>query len=540
MDMNCPGPEQVAAQADGRLDAAAEALLLEHCADCDECRRTLALLLTRGEDPLPIPDGVEQRAMSVLRRTLDRVRPRTWRWSRRESGFRAGPVIAAAAGLLVAVAGLFILSSRAPEPRRQVRPPVAQAPPAAEAPEPPAAVRAPVVTEAPVVASKNPEPFQVPAPAPRDVREPGPAAPPPREEPKVAETRVEEAPREGPITLATRALGEIQVTDAGAGLTVRRRGSSTKDRLAGAARLGEGDVVAAEKGGSFHADGRHPVVLGENTSISLAWSASDQAPFLQIRAGEVVVDSTSPTRWVLSDGRAGVVVKPVRGRFAASANPSLLAIAAVSEAIYAEPDGGRVRQLRPGQELAIQKGLAELREDAGAARRRGSLADAGRPRQRTILWTGFDASDAKREQFVVQEGTLHRGEALLARPLPDRTVQAALGPNPRFAWRESLTLRFRYMSNAQSVSLTLRSDERRYALTKTLAIERRAANVWQQAEIPLGLSHWGFRRDDGQNQLTVGSEDRFDSLRAAARQQDVFGDQKAYLLIDDVQLVERD
>jgi anti-sigma factor RsiW len=37
--MNCPGSEQAAAYADGRLDAAEAARYLEHCADCDDCRR---------------------------------------------------------------------------------------------------------------------------------------------------------------------------------------------------------------------------------------------------------------------------------------------------------------------------------------------------------------------------------------------------------------------------------------------------------------------------------------------------------------------
>src|SRR5436189_148291 len=38
--MMCPGPEQAAAYADGRLDAADSARYLEHCSDCEECQRT--------------------------------------------------------------------------------------------------------------------------------------------------------------------------------------------------------------------------------------------------------------------------------------------------------------------------------------------------------------------------------------------------------------------------------------------------------------------------------------------------------------------
>src|SRR2546423_722517 len=73
--MNCPGSEQAAAYADGRLDSADSARYLEHCADCDECRRTLAIL----HQPLPesaVPPAMEARAISSLRRSLDRESPK--------------------------------------------------------------------------------------------------------------------------------------------------------------------------------------------------------------------------------------------------------------------------------------------------------------------------------------------------------------------------------------------------------------------------------------------------------------------------------
>jgi hypothetical protein len=263
-------------------------------------------------------------------------------------------------------------------------------------------------------------------------------------------------------------------------------------------------VVSAEKGGSLRVDGRHALVLGENASISVAWTSSEQAPFLHVRAGEAVVDSAAPTRWVLSDGRASVVVKPVQGRFAAAVSGQVFAVAALSEGIYAEPDGGRVRALRPGQALAIERGLAEIRAASDDVRRRTAMADAGRPRERTLLWSSFDAADLKREQFVLQEGVVQKGEVLFGRLLPDRTIAAALAPNPRFSWSEETVVRFRYFTNAQSLQLSLRCDDRGYALVKT---------------------------------VTVSNTDRFDSLRIQVRQQDVFGDGRPVLAIDDVQVV---
>jgi hypothetical protein len=544
MDMHCPGSEETAAFEDGRLDAGAEARLIEHAADCDDCRRTLALQVLPRDPSRPLPYEAEVRVLAALRRVLPprerAVRP--GRWGRRPEGFRAGPFIAAAAGLLVSVYGLVVLSSRPADPPRRAAPELAEAPVAR-----PEAERPDLAPEAPPVPVEIPEPAAPPvepsaAAVRREVPRPVPppaADPPPREAPPTpAVTRAEEAPPAETVTLQARVLSEIQVTDAGGALTLRRKGAAAKETLRGAARLSDGDLIQTERGGSFHLPGRHALVLGERTTVSIAWSAGEQAPWVRVRSGEAVIDSATPTRWVLSDGRAGATVKPVQGRFAAAVAGDRFALAAVSAAIYVAPDGGRVRQLRPGQELAIRAGLAELIEDAEAARRRGALVDGGLPAQRTLLWTSFSPADQRLEQFIVQEGVLHRSEALLSRVLPDRSAVAAVGPNPRFGWDGSRILRFRYMTNAQHLKVVLRSDERGYQLQRTLAVERRAANQWLQAEIPLALANWGFQRDDGQNQLTVGSADLYDSLRFTARQQDVFGDQKVYVLLDEIQVVD--
>src|SRR5438132_9673848 len=77
--MICPGPELAAVYSDGRLDAAESARYLEHCSECDECRRTLAFL-SMPRETTRVPSDREARAISALRRALDRDRaPRGWR-----------------------------------------------------------------------------------------------------------------------------------------------------------------------------------------------------------------------------------------------------------------------------------------------------------------------------------------------------------------------------------------------------------------------------------------------------------------------------
>jgi hypothetical protein len=212
----------------------------------------------------------------------------------------------------------------------------------------------------------------------------------------------------------------------------------------------------------------------------------------------------------------------------------------LSEPIYVQPDGGAVHALRPGEELEVAKASVETRPlEAGKADRALASFNAARPRQKTIFFTSCDPSDAKREHFFVQEGAFLKNEALLAKERPDRSISVALAPNPRFTWRPGLVLRFRVRTNAQAVTASLRSDERRYTLFKDVAIDRRQVNAWVAVEVPLPVVEgaMSFTRDDGQNQLMFTFEDKYDVLRFEAKGKDVFGDQKPFLLVDDIQVV---
>jgi hypothetical protein len=528
---NCPGPEGVAAYVDGRLDDRVAARFLEHCADCEDCRRGAALLSLPADESVPMPERLKSRLKALLRRPAPRI---ARRFPARSPGFRAGPYAAAAALLLVALAGVSLRVQERRAPARPVPAPIQSEPEIALAVPVPEPAPEPPPEPVPPAPTEGPAPFVVPPPAPLP---PAKEAPPPMPRPEFPGATAAEPPVAH--TLAARTLTEVPITDAGGALSVRRKGAGAKERLVGASRLGEGDVVSAERGGSFNLDGRHPVVLGENAAVSISWAPQEQAACVHVRSGEALVDSTAAARWLLTDGRVGLTVKPVKGRFAASVAAGALVIAPLAEPLYAEPDGGRVHALRPGEELGVRRDAAELRRaDAGAASRRAALADAGRPPPRTRLWTSCDAADRKREAFVLQEGLWYRNEALMGRAVADRSVQAALGPTPRFGWSESRILRFRLRTNAQAVQLSLRFEDRKYALLRTIPVERRSADRWIPTEFTLALNGWGFRRDDGQSTLTVSTADLADSIRFSARQQDVFGDAPVYLLVDDVQVVD--
>lgn len=542
--MNCPGSEQASAYADGRLDAGESARFLEHCADCDECRRTLAILSqARGDSAVPPP--VEARAIAAVRRSLDRDRtPRAFRRSSvpRSEGSPSGLLIAAA--LLVGFVGV-VLTAKQPPARIPEAREVVQRTAVPELPPRPEAKSAPSPDLPRDESVPKPEPIEAPRiPAPR-TEEPKPEAPAEvlvRETPKTDGTRPEEPPRPVSHTVTARALSEIQVTDISGPLSVHRKGAKTREKLSGVARLGEGDVLSTDKPASFQVEGRHPVVLCENTSISMAYVPQEQAPWLHVQSGEALVDSTAPSRWVVTDGQVAVAVKSAKARFTAARKESKLALAATTETLYLQPDGGSLHSIHPGEELQVARGAAEVKPlDAAVASRRAATFESARPRQRTVFYTSCDPVDAKREHFFVQEGVWYRNEALLSRERTDRTAAVAIAPNPRFAWRDTLALRFRYMTNCRTVETQMRVDEKKYTLLHPVAVDRKSRDQWLSVEIPFALSGWpSFRRDDNGTQLVVSTEDKFDAIRFVVRQQEVTGDQRAYVLIDDIQVVEKE
>jgi hypothetical protein len=542
--MNCPHSEWAAPYADGRLDPAEAARYLEHCADCDECRRTTAIL-HRASEGSSVPAALEQRAIAAIRRSLDRDRtPRAFRRVSPASAPASPSGLLVAAALLVGFVGIVLMAKQRParvtEPREIAQRPAPPAPAVLPEPEPVPAPEPPKVDVTP-----KPEPIDVPRPPAPKFEEPKPEVPAEtivREIPKADETRVEEPPKTAAHTVAARALSEVQVTDIAGALTVNRKGGKARERLSGVARLAEGDVLSADKGASFQIEGRHPVVLAENTSISMAYVPQEQAPWINVHSGEAIVDSTSPSRWVVTDGQVAVSVKPAKARFTASRKDSRLALAAHTETLYLQPDGGVLRSIHPGEELQVSRTAADVRAvDASVSARRAAAFESARPRQRTVFYTSCDPADAKREHFFVQDGTWYRNEALLSRERQDRTSIAAIAPNPRFAWRDSLALRFRYMTNCKSVEVQMRVDEKKYTLVHPIAVDRKSANQWLSVEIPFALSGWPtFRRDDNGTQLVVSTEDKFDAIRFIVRQQDAYSDPRGYVLIDDIQVVEKE
>src|SRR6185295_7236970 len=214
------------------------------CSECDDCRRTLAVLSVPRESS-PVPAEREARAIQALRRELDRDRDRTPRGLRRQlpaparvQNSRVGFAIAAA--LLFGFVGLLLLakqpSGRVVEPREAVvqrDPQLPVTPPRQE----PVVETPPRETPPQEPAPKSPT-IELPKPAPQRTNEVPrfalPADPPARDLPKPEETRPVDPPARPPAhTVVARVLTEVQITDISGSLMIHRKGAKAKERLTG-------------------------------------------------------------------------------------------------------------------------------------------------------------------------------------------------------------------------------------------------------------------------------------------------------------------
>src|SRR5262249_38175273 len=138
------------------------------CADCDECRRTLALLMRPREEGA-VPAAMESRAIGAMRRALERERiPRLSRRANRARPEASSAGLPIAAAVLVGLVAL-ILTARQPAVHPPEQRELAQRPPPEE--------QAPVFEPKPAAPSQAPKPAESPKSEPLEVPKPVPARP---------------------------------------------------------------------------------------------------------------------------------------------------------------------------------------------------------------------------------------------------------------------------------------------------------------------------------------------------------------------------
>ncbi len=508
---SCPDSELLAASVESRLTADEEWKVLNHASVCDDCRRELAITRLRSDAvPDPLPDGLRFR----LRASGTRRRTRSFRPA------RVSPAASLAAVLVLSLAAILVVLFYRDDER----------------PFSASSVSIPAIRRLPVL--------EIPREEERLTRQPAERERDPRrfsrseEERKRTKPRSEFAdelpdpplPRETRTETAARVFTELTLTDVGGELALHR--GQERQPIRGIVTVREGDVLVAEKPSSFHIEGRHAVVLPRDARISVASSAGEQATWLSVRAGHVLVqpDASAASRWILSDGRHVLVVEKTRARFAASREEASLTFAALSDEVSVAPEGGRADTVRAGEEWT-PRGVARC---ARAATYQGQWA-SGRPRERSAFFAACDAEDLRRGRWTLLEGTLERERSSpFVRAVEKRQrLAATLRLDHRVLWDLDYLVRFRCRTNAKSVRIEIPVPQNQGTLLGELEVVRDATNRWITIELPL-------RRFQivGAGRILLSSYDRMESLEFSASPKETHGG-RGHLEIDDIQILER-
>lgn len=531
MRQSCPDPEIVAAGAEGRLDSADLEQLLGHAADCDSCRRELAILQVLPE-PAAVPDALQARTRRALLSAVDRERI-----SRRihsvRSAQRSFAWAAGVAAIAVLAISAYVLSRMAAtgDPRPLAVQP--SRPPSTPLPSPKADVALdsppkPRIEVSPAPSPETPAIVEAPVPTP-DLETPLPE-PAPSPEPTIAaapEATPSPSPEASPIDTVARAYDPVLVSDFTGEVSIRRAGRREIEKVSSFADVADGDVILTEKLTAFFMISDFPVALMPKTAVKVARERSSGALSLTLEAGEALVDSAAATgsTWLLSTGSVTVTVDRTRGKFAASIDGKSLALIALTEALSGHDDLGRSFSVASGERLTATAAGFATKPDGSAAKKREMLV-ASRPPDRTRF--AFSPKAAS-----LLEGKIETdGDNSFIRSA-ERKGMHSVKLEPKDArCHPGLVVRFRMFTNLKEVrvGLVVRDEIPLFTDVKIRKDQRRG---WILVEAALT----DFKTTGDEVNLTT--QDRILLFSVTGRQMDVFGDDRGTILVDDLQFVER-
>lgn len=476
MDKVCPDESLLAAWIEKTLDADARVRLSGHLADCDDCRRSVALAASQ------VPCEAAQGGVNevLLARLLGKGSSR-WLWTS-----------AAAAGLLVA-AGLVLLRPERPVPDVTV---------AVRAPVPPAAAPVPAEPKKePVREPERPAPvaeLPVPAPQPKPPT-PTPAPPlpaPVADLPKPAPVAVPEPPKEpvrnpAPATTTDYAkiFDSVFLGDPTGDLWLsRERAESAK--VAPVERVGWQDVLSARGAAGCTLEARASLVLEKGAEAGVMLFKPDGAYRLLLTRGQALIDTEGTVqKWQIVSESQQIEFRELNGRVSLEARSDGLA------ALLLEGRGdlvvaGSARRAQVGREVVLSRegAVAELKADV---RKKLARLVELRPKQSTAFAVSFDElkDEVRPFPYNLVSGRLVAGPSggyyLMAdsvihpaRPSEKPALVASLKPDRAFPASSGMVLKFRCRTNLSKVTLELG----KYGIDH---VPKARPGQWGEVEVPL-------------------------------------------------------
>lgn len=411
----CPDAGRLAGWLEDTLAARERKEIAAHLAECDDCRRTVALSAEASETPAaPLEEG-------AVARWMRRVRPAgppVWSW-------------VAAAAVLVAVAFLALPRLRPAPLEPTCAWPVLGTGEMARDADPPK--DEPKKEEKREIARKTKAP---PGVEPENL-------PPRREDPPKRETPKDETAKNETRTDQSALYEPLALLDASGDLW---RGS---DRVEGGARAGYGTVLESRSASAgFTLDGRATVAIEPKTRLWVARAKQDRAFTIALEAGFAFVDTEGAAQtWKLVGGVASLFLPRVRGRLLLELADGRLRV----HVLQGEADTPEKRTVEAGHTLtAGESGAVVTPGSATADRKRLDRLREIRPASRTAFRATFD-DDAF--GFTVR-GTVRKGEN--GNCLGSDSGGVALRLENPVPYQTGMILRFRCRSDAD---LTIRSGK---------------------------------------------------------------------------------
>ncbi|MHC4605981.1 MAG: zf-HC2 domain-containing protein [Planctomycetota bacterium] len=545
----CPEPEWYSAYAEGRLSEADEAWLRRHASRCEDCRREMALVCSRdsGEPPEAVPEIVQTRVRTAVLRYIERTRATRHFRTRRQTrtGF-ARTALAAAAVLAIAVALTFILI----EKLRPAGPEDPTANEKLEAPTPPEEV---VKRKAPESPDDEREIAKTPAEEEKKVKDsaPTPVPEPEKKDEELAGTRKEAEPKkEAPeerepagktFAKVLAAHGPLRITDPSGDLTLRRKGQDEAELVTHPVELSEGDVLTARGPSAFYVNGRHAVVLEENTELTVTHANVDdeEGSWLALHTGRATVSSEGEYWW-LSDSRRTVAIESAHSLFSVASKENALEVTPIKGDLACRNEEGQAFHVPQGQSAVFDGTGRSVKPTPPEERwKLEEKYDSTLPKRKTLIESMFDYNKRAKDPVVVGKDCKYEREKI-GRGYNDfiRGDYRGRAANVKLEFRtlrlpigRKLTIRFRCRTNARKILVRAPVNDKPGELQHWIELER--LGEWTTAEFKPDQFTLYYKRS---KLLKITSEDIYSRFHLEARTDDVPGKARPYLLVDDFQI----
>ena len=403
-----------------------------HMADCDDCRRTVALARLAEESHAPsLSDTARRRLMNVVA-PIKRI---AWVWR-----------VAAAA---VVIVGIMLYFSLRPAPNT---------PGFVKKPEAPSTTA--IVKETPK--EESPAPPKAPEPGPGPAPEKPAPIPPPKETPKiVVKQPAPETPVPVPVPAKVRPsdpalFARVAVSDASGALAIRRAGTTKASPFGATDSIGFGDELIAEQAASVTVDGAALVMLEKSARVSVMAAATATSYAMMIHSGAAFIDTVGTVQaWEVWYNDDAVSLTKMNGRIAIDASRGALSVGVVS--------GGAVvgaQAVKAGTCVTVTgRGLESAPLAEGVAER----IKAAKPERVTLFSVQFGATatgaTVKAGRLVDKNpGYLEAGSDGPAKN--DTMVWAGFRLPKPVVYSTGLFLRMRYRSSAGAMALHSEGFER--------------------------------------------------------------------------------